>query len=700
MTSRAHADADGVHVSADITATCDSEFDGRRVWSFVPTAGRLDAAGDRVVPWPADLRPFLDGTARVTLREHGRSEVLWEGEIRFGDADPERRVQVVDPDGRPLVMTKWGWLERSFELGHPEEVERLFDLTERLLRDLNEVVGVPAFVAYGTLLGAVRAGRAIGHDNDADIAYLSRYDHPADLAMESFRLQRRLRQLGWRVERLRYAKIGLWDGAADAAADPATADPSSADPAAAERAGLGHVDVFVAYYRDGQFNLDQWIAGDLAPDRVLPLRTVAIEGRRLPAPADPAGLLALTYGPRWAVPDPSETRRVHGWFAAPRLRVNAWTRWYGQSGDPRRAVASDFAHWAAERLGPHTPGMVIDAGCGTGADARLLAGGAGRAALGFDFCPAAIDLARAAAAGTDARFLVLSMRDTRAALARATHLAMEPGHKILCSRMLLDALNPAGRENLWRFLQIVMARGGLAFLEFRAEPGQPLDRPVRGAWTDVADVAQVRARHGPPGAGSWPGSGEVDVVLGPGDPELTGGVLEDPLHGQRVGQRHDRALAATGAHALRDLDQLVGVSGTRRRVVERLGLGAVAVQHESVRVVEAGPHVDPARGAEDPRGAGHGAAQRDRERGRDPGGVPQQQRDVGLDPGRPERAVRDHPRRGAEDHVGEGHHVDAQVEQGATAELGGEQAVGRVVRGQHAEIGLDRPNLADRALGQ
>jgi hypothetical protein len=53
----------------------------------------------------------------------------------------------------------------------------------------------------------------------------------------------------------------------------------------------------------------------------------------------------------------------------------------------------------------------------------------------------------------------------------------------------------------------------------------------------------------------------------------------------------------------------------------------------------------------------------------------------------------------AEQHLGEGDDVDAEVEQRPAAEREVEQPVGGVVLPLHAEVGLHRADLADRAVG-
>ena len=69
---------------------------------------------------------------------------------------------------------------------------------------LRDKAGVPAFICYGTLLGAVRNGKLIGHDNDIDIAYVSEHPHPVDVVREGYRVERVLRDDGLgRAPRLR-----------------------------------------------------------------------------------------------------------------------------------------------------------------------------------------------------------------------------------------------------------------------------------------------------------------------------------------------------------------------------------------------------------------------------------------------------------------------------------------------------------------
>ena len=469
-------DASGITLAGDRAATVDVLFDGRRVCSLQPTRGALAPDGTRMLRWPRALRGFLHGVTDVVLREHVSGDVIYQATVRFDDRD--ERVQVSDDDGVPVVVDKWGQLGRAFEGGAATHAEQLAKEVSHLLRDLNERVGVPAFVAYGTLLGAVRTGHVIGHDFDADVASLSAHSHPADIALESFAIQRRLTELGWESHRTRSSMVQVW----------VTDDLGI----------VRHIDIFAAYFNDALFNVDRWVEGPLRRDQVLPLAEVELEGHRLPAPADPRSVLALTYGPLWEVPDPAfkfdpapaHARRVTGWMGNFRARRGRWTRWHREAATVHQPSA--FSTWVSDQLEPDT--LVLDVGCGRGADTIALAGATGRA-TGVDYSSRAVAAAEdsAATVGSSASFAVVSVLDLRLAVAHTATVATAEGSKALYARLTLDALSPGGRQNLWWMARtLLLGGGGRAFLEFRDEPGNPFGSEAPAPWYGLVDATSVR----------------------------------------------------------------------------------------------------------------------------------------------------------------------------------------------------------------
>ena len=101
---------------------------------------------------------------------------------------------------RPRNFTGAIYKIRSTASGQLPTDGDLMRAIDDVLRVLHEL-GVDAFIAYGTLLGAVRNGELIGHDSDADLGYVSRHEHPYDVMRESFRLQRELVDRGYPVTR-------------------------------------------------------------------------------------------------------------------------------------------------------------------------------------------------------------------------------------------------------------------------------------------------------------------------------------------------------------------------------------------------------------------------------------------------------------------------------------------------------------------
>ncbi len=466
------------------TDVIDVLFDDRRVFSINP-ADLERSRGRARSPWPPSLRGYLNGEATVTLRSHLSREVLAEERVRFGPSGDAVRIE--DQQGVPLSLDKWGALVAVFDEDTPEK-ELMLDDAEALLLTLNETLGMSAFVAYGTLLGAVRAGKVIGHDNDVDLAYYSSFEHPADVMRESLVLQRRLRRAGWSSQRRTGGFLQVWK------TDGGTSDR--------------HLDLFVAYHCDGWFSLHKWVRGRLDREAVLPLGHVTLEGRRLPAPRDPEAVLAVIYGENWRIPDPSFAyvyappirNRAEAWFGGWRRHKDRW----------RLAVRpalktldtpepSDIARYVDDVVARET--SIIDVGSGAGHDGLWLAR-RGHEVIGLDYLGNAC--ARASAQATaqtlPARFEVMDLNDLRSVLATATRLALTQPEAVVLARHVLEVLDAAGRQNFWLFAKAALGRTGRVFIEFytpRAEDGSSRHPPApfsRGL--EPEQVAADVIRHG------------------------------------------------------------------------------------------------------------------------------------------------------------------------------------------------------------
>lgn len=475
-------DDDGLRLPEGIAddLVYDVVVNGSPVWSL--HAGRDAEGPDRAVRWPATLRRMLRGTATVELVQHVTGQLMASTEAVFAGVT-DREVSVTDDTGARLVVDKWGRLVRPLSGEGAAVIEELLDETERLLATIRESAGLPAFICYGTLLGAVRGGKLIGHDNDIDLAYASEATHPVDVNRECLRVERALRRAGWQVRRGSGVRLNV----------PVTLSDGS----------VRYIDVFSACWIEGVLYIPSDFGVEVARDVVLPLTTVELEGRQLPAPARSEDLLALTYGPTWDVPDPSFrfdsppslARHLNGWFGGVSPHRKHWDS-FAQTA--QRAVPespSPFARWVQE----HHPGdgLLVDLGAGTARDSLWFAE-RGREVLALEYSPGATRRGLRRAAQQErpgherVRAEVANLYDLRAVLALGARLAREDQPVDLYARFLLHSLAPVGREHLIRLAAMSLRRGGRLFLEFRTKADRPLPRHFEHGARYFQEVKQVR----------------------------------------------------------------------------------------------------------------------------------------------------------------------------------------------------------------
>lgn len=481
VAQRGYADDAGLHLPAHHEGVLDVRFDGRRVWSAL-TDRYVVADGLRHVEWPDALKRMLDGQADVSVVDSVTGAEVFSAHVSFGSGCG--RVKVEDGEGRPLAVTKYGRLNHPFDSIDREALEGYLDQVEDVLAVLHDECGLPAFVSWGTLLGAVRHERMIAHDVDADLGYLSAYEHPADIARESFRVEAALRRKGWNVRRENSGFLALFFEQADGT--------------------RRNLDVFACWTLEGWLYQVHDIRAQLPRSVVVPLTEVRLEGRTMPAPAQPEKMLEAAYGPHWATPDPSfkfatprpARRRLNGWFGGLRKERDHWaTLYYGPSSKPVPTDPSPFAHWVAERDDAHR--RLVDLGCGNGRDLLWFAGN-GREVEGVEFVTAAVRMTRNAAerARLDVPVRQLNLYDLRHTLALGARLAASGPHS-LYARMLVETLRPDGREYLWRLASMALRDGsGRMYLEFRIDPQEARHSQRLRRVTAPRRIARELADHG------------------------------------------------------------------------------------------------------------------------------------------------------------------------------------------------------------
>lgn len=461
-------------VPRDERGTLTVWFDDTYVWSFTtPRDGAWTPRGWRV-SWPVALRPYLSGRTTVALERDGGRR--FEAPVSFGGVpDP---IRLVDRHGHRLAIDRAGHLTRSFSATADDARGHVVAGVRQALDDLRSD-GFDAHLSYGCLLGAVRDGRMIGHDSDADLAYLSPFTTPAQVILESYRMERALRARGWRLVRMSGADLKLLHRLPDGR--------------------VVHIDVFGAFYVGDTFYQLGGRSGVLPRSALTPASTVVLEGVELAAPADPEAVLAFLYGPHWRTPDPAfqnvdppgGLRRIEGWVRGVRHDVAAWNEFFASRRDEVPRGPSPFARWVHQRLPAGAP--VADLGSGTGRDAAWFTKRR-RPTVAYDIAGAAVRQTRrrvVRAGGAAGATRTLALNDRRSALVAGAELARTEQPVNLYARQLVGCLDDEALDMLWLVASMALRRGGSLFVEFttgrgpRPDPRElisrvPVDEVVAG----------------------------------------------------------------------------------------------------------------------------------------------------------------------------------------------------------------------------
>ncbi len=451
-------DDDGVHLPIGFEGALDVFFDDHHAWSFGSQRGE-ELTDGLLVRWPVRMRSWLDGASRVRLVSGG--EELWSGEVLLGSG--EGRITFLDAQGVPVMIDKWGLLQRPFSGRDRSAIEQMVDVSERIIEVMREACGIEAWIAFGTLLGAAREGGVIGHDSDIDLAYLSHRASPAEMVKELHDVARALRRDGLDV----VDKSGSFITVVFPGPDGAQAS----------------IDVYTCFHVGELLYETATVRAPVPASAIEPVTTLAFEGRQLQAPADPDQLLTVSYGPSWRVPDPSFkhapgpeiTQRFDHWFGSLMRHRRDWESWVTQRVDEAAgAPHADFVDWVLTSSAPTD--RVIEVGCGTAGDALALAR-AGRAVLALDYARSIRlpVLGLADEEDLNLAFKLLNLYDLRDTLTRGAFIARDKrlGHRLVVARDLLETLDRDGQSSFWRLCSMSLRGGGRVLVEGLA--GSPED---------------------------------------------------------------------------------------------------------------------------------------------------------------------------------------------------------------------------------
>jgi hypothetical protein len=163
---------------------------------------------------------------------------------------------------------------------------------KNLLAEIDELIynlksnGYPAFISSGTLLGALRNNEFIPHDDDIDLGVIMPGKNWEDLlkSIDNFEYFLKSKNL------LRSNSIGL---------------PNGLFHWKTKYMSGVNVDLFPLWEINEKFYAWPYAPGNLSLSDIFPLKSIELEGVKLPCPQNPNKFMVLNYGENWFIPDPA-----------------------------------------------------------------------------------------------------------------------------------------------------------------------------------------------------------------------------------------------------------------------------------------------------------------------------------------------------------------------------------------------------------
>jgi len=321
-----------------------------------------------------------------------------------------------------------------------------------------QAAGFDLQIAYGTLLGHVREGSFVPHDDDVDlILHCGERATPVGAALEFTRRLELIAGQG-RVQKNTNGQAHVYFNF--------------------ER--QVSLDVFAAWSCEERYFQTFTIAGSIPESDVLPSRKETFMGTEVLFPQNPENVLAAIYGPDWKTPNPNfkwaRPKETVQFFAPihdynPDVNKTYWNGYYTKQADHSNfhdIPPSQFAAFATSYL--NKGDLIVEFGCGNGRD-TLFFSTYGWDVLAGDYSQIAIEAntARAQAAGGErAKFAVCNVAETESMqrfLAR-TH-EHQGGKRVFYSRFFLHAISGNAEESMRQMINRQANPGDLILFETR-----------------------------------------------------------------------------------------------------------------------------------------------------------------------------------------------------------------------------------------
>jgi hypothetical protein len=187
-------------------------------------------------------------------------------------------------NGEGYVFTQHGIRKNLYAQFSQDNILNILDEINNLSFLLEKTFGVKHYIDSGTLLGAVRNGKFIEHDDDMDTAYISKESKYTNIWAESVMIRNYLNSLD------KYNVSTVMPGLFHLKIDGKV---------------KFKVDIFIGWLEGSQYFKFPSRPSVLKKEDMLPLKTIELHGKLLNVPNNYDKVLEHMYGKGWRTPDPT-----------------------------------------------------------------------------------------------------------------------------------------------------------------------------------------------------------------------------------------------------------------------------------------------------------------------------------------------------------------------------------------------------------